>query len=142
MRILKWLAPWVLLAIAFGAMVGGRCWDYFRLKEHGVSTQGIAESAQPHYQIGYFFTVNGHAYRGVGRTGAVSTSSIAIGDTVPVYYLPDTPEVNCMGSPSELYSNDLPLVLLVTFVFPTITVAVLAFRFSNKARGRKEARSG
>ncbi len=35
-----------------------------------------------------------------------------------------------MGDPGRLYSGELSLVLLAVFLFPTMTVGVLAFRYA------------
>jgi hypothetical protein len=141
MKIFKWLSLWLLLVVVIGAMLAPDCVNYFRLSRNGVVVQGIALGTAPHYQIEYSFKANGQTYRGVGRTGigAPSFEHIAVGDNVPVYYLPEAPEVNCLGSPAELYSNDLPPVLLASFVFPTAIIFVLAYRLS-KRRARREGR--
>ena len=134
MTFLRWFTLWVLLLIGFGAETGGRCWDYYRLKTKGISTQGVVKEKKPHGQIGYSFNVQGHGYEGTGRTGANTApfEEMAKGDAVTIYYLPGSPSVNCLGDPAELYSNDLPLVLVVVLVFPTAIVLALARRFAKR----------
>ena len=141
MRILKWLAAWLVLAIVFGAVAGQNLDRYYRLKEHGIAIEGIAHERRPHGEIAYSFEVNGQTYEGVGRPGigAPSLYGIAMGDKVPIHYLPAGPNINCMGDPQQLYSGEIAPVLLVSLVFPTMTVCVLAYKFSkSRSTKRKE----
>jgi hypothetical protein len=91
----------------------------------------VAGNRQPHGQIAYSFLLNGQVYRGVGFAGG---SDVAEGDPVTVVYLSETPEINCLGNPRELYSNDFPLVLIVSFLFPTLIVLMIAYRWTKRAK--------
>ena len=129
-------ALWLMLVIAIGASPGKRVLQYRRLSHNGVTLHGIARGRAPHQQIEYSYEINGQTYQGVGRTGIGSPSlyEISIGDKVSVYFLPDAPEISCLGDPAELYSNDLPPTLLVSLLFPTAIVIALAVRISRKRR--------
>jgi hypothetical protein len=122
-----------------GIVAGRRCFDYYRLRKNGVLIEGIAHEARPHGQISYSFTINRNTYWGVGRIGVgiVPIEEIAQRHTVPIFYLPSSPTVNCLGNPGELYSNDIPIVLLVSLLFPTIIVGVIAFRLSKRGIGKE-----
>jgi hypothetical protein len=60
-----------------------------------------------------------------------------IGEKVHVYYLPGTPEVNCLGDPQRLYSAELPVVFLASMVFSSMIVGVLAFRLAGRSALRR-----
>jgi hypothetical protein len=77
------------------------------LSKSGLVVQGLASEKKPHESIGYSFEVNGRSYHCVGKTGVrlPSFDQISIGDTVPIHYLPEHPEVNCVGDPLRLYSE-------------------------------------
>ncbi len=130
MRILGWLVLWLAFATVIGTVTGQQCLRYYRLSKGGLVVQGLISDKKPHEQIGYSFEVNGHSYHGVGRTGVgfPSFNQISVGDTVSVYYLPEHPEVNCVGEPSRLYSDELSSVLMVALLFPTVIIGALVFR--------------
>ena len=112
-------------------LVGRGAFDYYRLSKRGVQTQGIAVGRRPHAQIAYSFNVTSRTYGGVGRTGigAPPFEQISVGDKLTIHYLPDAPETNCLGTPKELFKNELGPVLMVALLFPTAIVGVAYFRF-------------
>ena len=128
---LRWFPLWSLLVLILGTISGQNCWRYYRLSHRGVSIQGIAGERRPHGQIAYSFRSNGSVYQGVG---VASVSDVSAGDHVPVVYLPEEPSINCLGNPGEHYASELPVVLVVSFLFPTLIIARLAYRFKWKDR--------
>jgi len=138
-RCLAYLFIWTVLVLAFAAVTGRKALDYYRLKNSGVSTQGIAMTRKPHNQIEYSFRAGEVAHTDVGVPGMGSppVDKIALGQTVPVYFLPQNPDISCLGSPEELLRNELPPVLAVTLLFPSAIVGVIAFR---RARARRKSR--
>jgi hypothetical protein len=143
MKVVKWVLLWLLLVVGAGTIIGGRCLEYYRLGKNGVSVQGIVRERRPHMQISYSFVVSDRTYWGIERAGVDSPPfyEIAIGNLVPVYYIPGDPKVNCVGDPWRFYSNDLPPVLLASFLIPTLIVSALAFR-SGRAKLEKGATLG
>jgi len=137
-KVLRWSPFWLLLVLIIGTISGQNCWRYYRLSHRGVSIQGIAGDRRPHGQIAYSFTSNGHVYQGVG---VASVSDVLVGDPVPVTYLPEEPSTNCLGHPGERYSSEIPLVLVVSFLFPTLIVVSIAYRFKRRERsaGKRQA---
>ena len=138
MKMLKWFPLWLVLVLIIGTISGQNCWRYYRLSHRGVSVQGIAGDRRPHGQIAYSFTSNGHVYQGVG---IASGSNVSAGDPVSIIYLPNEPSTNCLGNPGERYSSELPLVLIVSFLFPTLIVARVAYRFKRRewSAGERQA---
>ena len=138
MRVFSLFVLWLLLTIAIGSLAGRRCFDYYRLSKHGILVEGIVHESKPHGQISYSFIANGSTYWGIGRIGAgiVPIDEIAKKHAVPIFYLPASPEINCLGNPWDLYSNDIPLVLLVSLLFPTLIVGATAFRLLRRGGGQ------
>ena len=81
--------------------------------------------------IQYSFEADGHRYEGLGRGDLESPSFdlTSIGDQVLVHYLPDAPDINCLGDPERLYSSELFPVFGAALLFPTMIVGVLAVRY-------------
>jgi hypothetical protein len=133
-----WLVLWLVLAAAIGMVVGQNSLRYYRLHRAGVAVQGVALETKPHLQILYRFEVRGRTYEGVGRTDMgrtdVGVTPLKPGEKVPVYYLPGTPEVNCLGDPHRLYSAEFPAALLASILFPSMIVGILAFRLAGRVR--------
>jgi len=130
-KVLRWFPLWLLLVLIIGTISGQNCWRYYRLSRRGVSIQGLAGDRRPHGQIAYSFTSNGHVYHGVG---IASARDIVVGNPVTVVYLPEEPFTSCLGDPGERYSSEFPLVLVVSFLFPTLIVANVAYRFKSRER--------
>ena len=128
MRVVTWLGLWLLLAILVGALDGRWCLNYYRLSRPGVAVEGVAREWKPHQEVGFSFEVNGRTYRGIGRSDIGGFGRISIGDKVPVYYLVDNPEVNCLGDPKQLYSAELPGLVGNALLFPTMIVCALIWR--------------
>jgi hypothetical protein len=125
---------WLLLVIAIGWHPGKLVLHYRRLSKNGVLIKGIARGQRPHQELEYSYEVNGRTYQGVGRTDTPPLYEIAVGGEIPVHYLPDEPEISCLGDPAELYLNDLFPTLGVSFLFPTLIVLALAIRISRNRR--------
>ncbi|MCU1219374.1 MAG: hypothetical protein JWN42_571 [Candidatus Angelobacter sp.] len=130
------IVVWLLLVIAIGSHPGKLVLNYHRLSKNGVTIQGIARGKKPHQLLEYSYAVNGRNYLGLGRTDIDSSSfyEISPGDKIPVRYLPDEPEISCLGNSAELYANDLPSAVLVSLLFPTMIVIALAIRISRNRR--------
>lgn len=129
-RYLTYILVWLGLAIALAGIVGRRAFDYYRLRKGGVLAEGTALGRKPHDQIEYSFTVDGRAYSNVGipGMGAPRFEEIAVGQRLPVYYLPKSPEVSCLGDPGELLRNELPPVLLVVVFFPSAIIGIFVLK--------------
>lgn len=127
------MAVWLVLAVVIALVVGRQCASYYRLMKSDLTTTGTVQAKRPHDVVEYNFVANGRAYTGRGilsRKADRSFYDMNVGDAVLVHYLSDTPEINSLGNPRRLFSNELSLVLLAIAIFPTMVVAVLAWRFS------------
>jgi hypothetical protein len=82
----------------------------WQLKRHGVHTQGrvIALTPENHATVRYRFQVSGVAYEGSDQP----PFHVAVGDSLPITYLPGRPATSTAGEPSLEGWWLLPLVLL------------------------------
>lgn len=121
---------WLGLAFILAGFVGRQAFNYYRLRNRGVLAEGVALGRKPHDQIEYSFMVEGRVYTNVGipGMGAPRFEEIAVGQRLPVYYLPQSPEVSCLGDPGKLLHNELPPVLLVIVLFPSAIVGIFALK--------------
>jgi amino acid transporter len=127
MMILKWFIVWVLLALVVGSIAGRNAIVYYRLSRRGAIARGVVQEKKPHFLIGYTFEAAGHQYNGTGgvNLGAKEFDRISNGDEVIVHYLPNAPEVNCLGDPRRLFNNEGFLTLLAIIIFPAMIVVAL-----------------
>jgi hypothetical protein len=135
-RYLTYLAAWLGLALIVVTFTARDLFSYYRLRRNGILVEGVAVARAPHDQVKYSFQAGGSEYQSVGMTGFGTPPSerISIGDRLPVYYLPKDPKVNCLGSPREIFSNELPPVLLAVILFPSMIIAVAVFRYERRIR--------
>ncbi len=138
-RYLVYFAVWLALALGFTAVVGRGAFNYYRLRKGGVLTEGIAVARKPHDQIEYSFKADKgvHTRVGIAGIGTPPVEKIALGDKLPVYYLPQAPGISCLGDPGKLFLNELPPVLLAALLFPSAIIAMIAFRHARAGRKSK-----
>lgn len=131
MRILGWCLLWLISLIIYAAFTGGNCLKFYELSKHGVKILGTFGHTQPHLQIRYSFEIEGRSYEGIGRidVGVPSLSRSSLGGAAPVYFLPNAPEVNCLGDPKQLFSSELLSVVSGSLLFPSILILILGLRF-------------
>jgi hypothetical protein len=129
-RFLGYFTIWLAAALFFSLFMGRNAFNYYRIKNKGVLTDGTAIAWASHGQIKYSFRAENRVYTGIGTTGFDTPPSekISIGERLPVYYLSGAPEINCLGSPSRLLDNELVPALLATLLFPSAIVGRIAFR--------------
>ena len=91
------------------------------LSRRGVHTQGRVTALTPenHSTVRYRFEADGTAYEGSWQ----SPSVVAVGDSIPVTYLPDQPQTSVAGEPRVDGWWFLPFVLLPGVA----TIAALTF---------------
>jgi Protein of unknown function (DUF3592) len=130
---------WLVVALFVMWVVGRGPLKYYRLKNGGRVTEGVAIAIEPHEQIRYSFTHKEQRYIAVGIVGLGTPpfEEIALGDRLPVHYLPESPETSCLGDPQQLLRDELPIVIVAPIVFPTFITAGLYLR---NARRRKHSR--
>jgi len=105
-RAVMWLMVYGLFLIPVTSMLKPQ-WE---LKRHGVRTQGrvIALTPENHATVRYRFEVSGVAYQGSWGP----PFNVAVGDSLPVTYLPNRPATSIAGEPSLEGWWFLPFVLL------------------------------
>ena len=114
------LAAAVGLAAAF--RIGAFQWPHYRLlQERGVGTDGwvTALDLGRSPRIYYSFRAGDRQYSGVWREAYKNPEpgELAAGDRVIVFYLPQDPDVSCLGDPKELLrdQNRIMSLFLVGF---------------------------
>jgi hypothetical protein len=124
------------LAALIGSLLARNAFNHYRLQNRGQVTHGKAIWPADHRQFKYSFKVADKEYVGIGMPGfgTPSYERIAVGQTLLVYYLPEDPEINCLGNPQPLSNNELTSLLLSVTFFPT--VIVLRFWFWERKRKR------
>ena len=135
-RYVGYLCIWLVLVLIFAAVVGKRVEEYYRLDTRGVVAEGNAISQENHMQIRYSFKVDNKEYVGVGRTGVDTPrwKQVRAGNVLVVHYLPERPDINCIGDPHQLFSDDLISAVVVTLAFPTAGTALIALRLPVRRR--------
>lgn len=127
MAVLKWLVVWLLVFAAI-ALIGRQPWmNYYRLSQRGATVTGIARASKPDLKVEYSFELNGRSYVGLGRR-QINGSEISPGSQVLVHYLPDNPNVSCLGDPKKLFKTESLVFLASDLVFSAIIVGLLAFQ--------------
>ena len=94
-RVILGFFVYVFLLWPFFAEMFNPQWD---LLHRGVKTQGKVTAFTPeiHGTVRYSFEVHGAVFDGHWRP----TDVVAIGDSVPITYLPERPETSTVGDPS------------------------------------------
>jgi hypothetical protein len=121
---IAWLAGSVatvaLLAIVTGlTLTNHGWWGYLTLAREGVATHGTVDRTEPrhHCLAEYVFTVEGRQHRG----GAADCSA-TVGQEVVVTYLPDNPNLSCLGAAGPRLNNELVTFMLAGILLPPIMI--------------------
>jgi|SRR5687767_1294913 len=97
--------------------------DFRRLKQDGIRTTGrIAEiSADDDQTVRYEFEAGAKLHATSGGVASIGKKAMEmnIGDVIPVYYLPDNPDISCVGSP-EYGVSPLKMKILGAFSFASM----------------------
>jgi hypothetical protein len=122
-----WLAGAAVFAVSFGLGAGRSAWNFYRLSHDGVLTQGTVIGLEPenHNTVRYTYKVNGQTYARADQ----GFSGFAVDQTVPVYYLPQQPDVSSVGDPDSLLTNELFPLVLATVTFPLFAIVAYAVRY-------------
>jgi hypothetical protein len=80
-----------------------------------------------HQEAHYSFEVNGKRYSGSQQGGIgdqrgalVCRSGVSGRNDNIVYYLPDNPDISCLGNPSTLFENEAGFVALGILIIPSL----------------------
>ncbi|HWR17755.1 MAG TPA: DUF3592 domain-containing protein [Terriglobales bacterium] len=124
-RWIGWLALWVILAVVFGAGFARVNWTrYYALSRRGVSAEALVVAKEAHQEVRYRFSVAGQTFDRIGHlgTGNPPYASVAVGQTINVYYLPTDPNVSCAGSPESWLNRETRLIVLLVAFAPIFVV--------------------
>ncbi|HEX3104623.1 MAG TPA: DUF3592 domain-containing protein [Terriglobales bacterium] len=130
------LTVWLIAVVLIGGMASKQAIHYRRLSRDGITIEGTVLGPKPHGQISYSYEINGKTYEGTGLPAQNSQRlyEIPAGEKVRVHYLPDAPEISCLGNPERRYLSEIGPILAVSFLFPTLIVIRLAFWVRKKRR--------
>jgi hypothetical protein len=95
----------------------------YSLVRNGLETTGTITDFEPnnHRTVDYSFDVKGKTYSGSQQGGVEGeeTSVSSISSRRAVFYLPDDPNVSCIGDPAPMLKNEIiPIVLTMLFIPP------------------------
>jgi len=118
--LLLWLVGASLLGFGLGSF---NIPNLYPLTRRGVETAGTVTDFEPtkHRTVHYSFDVNGKSYSGSQQGGVEGqeTSVFSISTRHAVFYLPDDPNVSCIGNPKPMLKNEIiPIVLAMLFIPP------------------------
>ena len=140
-RLVAYVGIWLIFAVFLAGFVGRGPIEYYRLMNKGQRVEGVAIARELHQQIKYSFTDGKQEYTAVGMVGLGTPEfeEISLGDHLPVYYLPDSPAINCLGDPRQLLRNELPIAIAAPLLFPTFLV--IAIEMKRQAKKTKPTRT-
>jgi hypothetical protein len=132
-----YIAIWLLLAIAFGCLLGWRVPRLITLKERGVPCEAEVVSVTPelHNTFKYSYAVDNKTYKGEAHIIDVAPG---IGSKLAITYLPESPDFSYAGDIQGQIDNDRISAALASIIFPSLVVACYVFRI--RGRDRKAAR--
>src|ERR1700682_6637557 len=94
---------YVLLASAIAAVLtcSGRATEYWDLTSRGVETTGsvVQPTCANHQSFQYKFTAGDRTFRARDQHAGKPCTSLAAGDPVTVFYLPNDPRTSMVGVP-------------------------------------------
>jgi len=116
--LLLWFVGASLLGLGLGSF---NIPSLYRLMRRGIETTGTITDFEPnnHRTVHYSIDVNGKSYSGSQQGGAEGeeTSVSSISTRRAVFYLPDDPNVSCIGNPAPMLKNEIiPIVLAMLFI--------------------------
>jgi hypothetical protein len=95
-----------------------------------------AKEPANHQSIRYEFSVGTNHYSGIGVAdfgGLPGLDRIEVGETIPVTYLSDQPEISVPGDPAELFHSWSFLLFLVLPAMSLIATVVTVRRLLKKS---------
>jgi hypothetical protein len=107
--------------------------NYRRLANEGTQIVGAITTTecQNHNLVRYSFEVGGQQYEGMGGSPG-NCGEFAPGDPVEVWYVPDDPNINLVGSARGRYRNELISVSMASIIVPGVLTLVLMVRWSRR----------
>jgi uncharacterized protein DUF3592 len=118
--LLLWFVGASLLGFGLGSF---NIPNLYPLVRRGVETTGTVTDFEPnnHRTVHYSFDVNGKSYSGSQQGGIEGevTSASSVSTRHAVFYLPEDPNVSCIGSPTPMLKNEIiPIALAMLFIPP------------------------
>lgn len=130
------------LLVCLGAAILRLDWPkYQRLKARGVWVEGwvTAKGLGEKDSVSYSFLVGSKLYSGEGRAGYGNPAfpSLAVEDRVIVYYLPQNPDVSCLGVPMELLREQNRVMAWLILILGMFLGLILYQEFNSRPDVRR-----
>ena len=83
------------------------CADYYYLWRYGRAGAALVTAKEPenHFILRYSFSVNGSTFYGF-ENGPKTLNLIEVGQSIPIYYYPKDPSVNCFCDPQARLASE------------------------------------
>jgi hypothetical protein len=112
------------------------CLRFYLLDKHGVLVKAQVLSIEPnnHEQVYYSYKADSKYFNNIGSAGFGNPDfkMIMPGMELKAFYLPNEPEISCLGNPKFLFKNELTACLLVLIVFPIFLIMMFIYIDRNK----------
>ena len=120
-----WLLGGIVTVVATAVITGLTLtnhgwWGYMQLVQRGASAEAVVARSEPqnHCLAEYVFVMGGKQYR-----GDVADCGATVGQKVTVTYLPDDPNLSCLGAARERLNNEFAAFAAGGIVIPPIIIA-------------------
>jgi len=132
----KFMLLWFVLASLIAIMLYPMNMPRLRpLATKGIKTCGTVTSFEPnnHQEVHYSFVANGKTYSGAQQGGrGDQRDAFPCAASPPgliVYYLPESPEISCLGDPKSLRENEEISIGLAMVILPLFALFGSRWRF-------------
>jgi len=137
---MKYLVIWIGIAVIAARLLANlNYYSYQEIVQNG--RQGLVFQLTPemHSKIRYRYRVDGHSYEGQSQPGPPNPSAPGMGDTVTVYYDPETPNISVISDPKSLLKNEIISIAGAAVLLATALTLVFRsyYNFSMNRRGRR-----
>lgn len=130
---MKYAITWLVLAVAIA--IGWGSLDlpsYRRLVTQGIRAEGKIIELHPehHNTARYGYLVAGQTFVGQKQSWQPNPplEEMRVGQTVVVYYDPESPEQSVLGDPKPILQNEIISIALAAVIGPAFIVLVWRFR--------------
>jgi len=129
--LLLWFVGASLIGVGLGSLNVPRLYPLMR---RGVETSATITAFEPnnHRTVHYSFNVSGKVYSGSqeGGVDGEATGVSTISSKHPVFYLPDDPNISCIGDPAPMLKNEVIPICLAMLIFPPTILLISRGRYA------------
>jgi DNA-binding transcriptional regulator of glucitol operon len=139
----SWYIAWLVLALLVAVALGRQEWiGFYRLYRHGAAAPGLLLSGpNPQYgnAITYSFAVGSQTYT-TSRTYLGSGLQPGTpGSSITVFYLPENPQVSCVGDPKGWLENETVAIGFAVLLLPTFAIMIVRWQYGRYQRRKAKA---